>query len=245
MKALIISDIHSNIYSLNAIWDKEKDSDFIYCAGDLVDYGPFPKEVINWCRNHNILCVKGNHDEDVVHHYKKEILFEKIPEEKRTWIHHNAAQLDAEDIQYLENLPETLNFEINGIQYCMRHSFIKRSYETMDNIHQFNQFWSEHYPRDNSSKEKRVIIGHTHNQAIHYLENYSLWMNPGSTSYRPTRQTEDFSKHAHYITINDEEIQLKSVDYDLAPLIEAVKKQKLNEAQIKAGYRFFDKYHTE
>ena len=43
MKALIISDIHSNIYGLEAVYKKEKDSDIIYCAGDLVDYGPFPK----------------------------------------------------------------------------------------------------------------------------------------------------------------------------------------------------------
>jgi len=50
MKALIISDIHSNIYALEAIWAQERDNDIIYCAGDLVDYGPFPKEVLDWVR---------------------------------------------------------------------------------------------------------------------------------------------------------------------------------------------------
>ena len=30
MKALIISDIHSNIYALEAIWSEEKDCDVIY-----------------------------------------------------------------------------------------------------------------------------------------------------------------------------------------------------------------------
>lgn len=48
MKALILSDIHSNIYALEAIWNKERDSDLILCAGDLVDYGPFPQEVLAW-----------------------------------------------------------------------------------------------------------------------------------------------------------------------------------------------------
>ena len=30
MKALVISDIHSNIYALEAIWAQERDSDVIY-----------------------------------------------------------------------------------------------------------------------------------------------------------------------------------------------------------------------
>ena len=46
MKILALSDIHSNIYALDAIWDKEKDADLIVAAGDLVDYGPFPKKDI-------------------------------------------------------------------------------------------------------------------------------------------------------------------------------------------------------
>ena len=52
MKALLIADIHSNICALEAIWNKEQDSDIIYCAGDLVDWGPFPKQVLDWVREH-------------------------------------------------------------------------------------------------------------------------------------------------------------------------------------------------
>lgn len=42
MKALIISDIHSNVKALESIRKAEPDYDVIYCAGDLVDYGPLP-----------------------------------------------------------------------------------------------------------------------------------------------------------------------------------------------------------
>ena len=66
MKTLIISDLHSNIYALEAIWNKERDSDIVYCAGDLVDYGPYPKEVLNWVQSHNVHCVQGNHDRGIV-----------------------------------------------------------------------------------------------------------------------------------------------------------------------------------
>ena len=55
MKALILSDLHSNIHALEAIWARERDSDAIYCAGDLVDYGPFPNEVLDWVRQRRVV----------------------------------------------------------------------------------------------------------------------------------------------------------------------------------------------
>ena len=60
MKALILSDIHSNIYALEAIRAQEQDSDIVCCTGDLVDYGPYPKEVLDWARAHEVICTAGN-----------------------------------------------------------------------------------------------------------------------------------------------------------------------------------------
>jgi hypothetical protein len=65
MKALILSDVHSNIVALEAIWAREGDADAIYCAGDLVDYGVYPRETLAWMRAHNVVCVQGNHDRQV------------------------------------------------------------------------------------------------------------------------------------------------------------------------------------
>lgn len=62
MKALVLLDIHSNMRALEAIWAKERDCDRVYGVGDLVDYGPQPREVVAWMRAHEIPCVQGNHD---------------------------------------------------------------------------------------------------------------------------------------------------------------------------------------
>ena len=62
MKLLILSDVHGNVDALRAIWKEEQDSDKIYCAGDLTDYGAFPEEVIRWMREHHAEVVCGNHD---------------------------------------------------------------------------------------------------------------------------------------------------------------------------------------
>lgn len=65
VKVLVLSDVHANVYALEAVWKKEKDSDIVYCAGDLVDYGPYPGEAIGWMRERGALCVQGNHDRKV------------------------------------------------------------------------------------------------------------------------------------------------------------------------------------
>jgi len=68
MKILVVSDVHSNIWVLNAILRFERDVDIFCCAGDMLDYGTTPVEVIECLKNIKILkyIVKGNHDLHVI-----------------------------------------------------------------------------------------------------------------------------------------------------------------------------------
>ena len=66
MKALVISDVHSNLLALEAVWKKEGDSKAVYCAGDIADWGLYPRETIAWLREHDARCVRGNHDDDLL-----------------------------------------------------------------------------------------------------------------------------------------------------------------------------------
>jgi len=50
MRVVFISDLHSNIYSVEAL-DKElknKSYNYIYCLSYNVGYGANPKEVVDW-----------------------------------------------------------------------------------------------------------------------------------------------------------------------------------------------------
>lgn len=49
----VISDIHSNIFALNATIDdiKSKNIDIVYCLGDIIGKGPNPSECIDICKN--------------------------------------------------------------------------------------------------------------------------------------------------------------------------------------------------
>ena len=64
MKILILSDIHGNWPALQAVLAAEPDADEILCLGDLVNYGPQPRECVEWAMelNPSSRIIQGNHD---------------------------------------------------------------------------------------------------------------------------------------------------------------------------------------
>jgi putative phosphoesterase len=230
-KALILSDIHSNIYALEAIWAEESDSDLIYCTGDLVDYGPFPAEVVAWMQAHEVICTQGNHDRAVVHAYREEPPLADLPMAERAWRHHNAARLNPEAIAYLAQLPQALSFKLDGLRYGLTHLY--REYEEIVSLDQFEEFAASTY---GVPLARRLIFGHTHRQAVRYLSDSHLWLNPGSVSYR---RADDPDQTTHYAVIVDGEISLRRLAYNLAPLQEAVQQVTLQESELKVARRFF------
>ena len=65
MKFAIIADIHANLEAFQVVLNdiKEQKCTHYACVGDVVGYGPNPKECLKIVRDMNIPCVKGNHDE--------------------------------------------------------------------------------------------------------------------------------------------------------------------------------------
>lgn len=62
-KVAIISDIHGNLEALDAVLEDIQSQSIqrIYCLGDIIGYGPNPRECIDRCLNFQ-LCLLGNHD---------------------------------------------------------------------------------------------------------------------------------------------------------------------------------------
>jgi predicted phosphodiesterase len=63
LRYLILSDIHANWESLQAVvaYADGKYNDAL-CCGDLIDYGADPNAVIDWVRVNVAPVVRGNHD---------------------------------------------------------------------------------------------------------------------------------------------------------------------------------------
>ena len=107
MRYAIISDIHSNLAAFQAVLqdiDEKGGVDRIWCLGDIVGYGPDPKECIELLREHDHICVPGNHDWGAI---GKIDLAEFNPEAAAAcrW---TGEQLGPDEIDYLANLPLTI-----------------------------------------------------------------------------------------------------------------------------------------
>lgn len=64
VKRALISDIHSNLEGLEAVLSdiRSQGIDEIFCLGDIIGYGPNPRECIDLVMNCQ-LCILGNHDQ--------------------------------------------------------------------------------------------------------------------------------------------------------------------------------------
>jgi putative phosphoesterase len=64
MKIALFSDIHANLPALEAFFKdvESRDTDAIYCLGDLVGYNIWPNEVIDEIRKRGIPTIAGNYD---------------------------------------------------------------------------------------------------------------------------------------------------------------------------------------
>jgi predicted phosphodiesterase len=103
MRVAVISDIHANLYALEAVLaeiDRET-PDQLWCLGDLVGYGARPNECCGLVRERADLCLIGNHDLVALGSLGIEDFNPEAAEAAR-W---TASVLDEESRSYLASLP--------------------------------------------------------------------------------------------------------------------------------------------
>ncbi len=212
MRLLILADIHANIDALEAVARDAGKADAIYCAGDYVDYGTDPHEVITWLQEHQVHCVIGNHDT---------WLLERGEQLKGTWVYDNYCRMTPEDFAFLRSLPENISFSADGYDYVMHHQMTGNTYDMPKSVVQFDACWESWFRGEVSGIQRRIILGHTHRRCIHQLDENRLWLNPGSVSYR--RPEDDTDKRAHYMMIEDGSISFRTVAFDRSKIFRRIK----------------------
>ena len=100
----ILADIHGNLPAFKAILN-ELDShgvDKYFILGDLVGYGPNPKECIELIRQRDMFCIRGNHDHYVAYNGDVRVAMGKMAKWTADW---TLGQLDDDDKMWLGALP--------------------------------------------------------------------------------------------------------------------------------------------
>ncbi|WP_242821400.1 metallophosphoesterase family protein [Candidatus Arthromitus sp. SFB-rat-Yit] len=156
LKIGIISNIHSNLYSLMEIYNLlEKECvEIILCLGDIVGYGPHPNEVVNFIRRKHIVPIKGIYDSAVINNDFSHINENTI---NNFSVDFTRTELTKNNLYYLSNLPLELsmNFGELNIKFVHKNPYINNQ-DIQEDILVCGY---EHIP-DNIklSKEKCIIM---------------------------------------------------------------------------------------
>lgn len=104
MRSLIVSDIHGNLAAFDAVLEAAQGYDQVWCLGDIVGYGPDPRECIQRLRALPFVAVAGNHDWAVAQRVDLDD-FNADAQDAARWTHD---QLSPADRDFLAQLPERL-----------------------------------------------------------------------------------------------------------------------------------------
>lgn len=107
-----ISDIHGNLTALETVLAdiERRGIETIYCLGDVVGKGPHSARVLDVCRERCQVIVRGNWDESIGGTYEHPVF---------DW---HRAQLGAERLAYLADLPNSFDFWLSGKKVRVYHA---------------------------------------------------------------------------------------------------------------------------
>lgn len=217
MNVAILSDIHGNLYALEAmlVAAKKERVEKLLILGDVVGYYYHTKEILEILAEWDYSFVKGNHEEIL-----SKIISGKLQEpeiRKKYGSGHRIAieQLSDSHLQLLCNAPERMFLEYDGIKILMCHgSPWQMDYYLYPNTKREILDKCEHSDLD------FIFIGHSHYSFI-YKMSRAILVNCGSIG-----QSRSLGGHAFWTLLNTDNgvIQQKSTPYNIQPLIAEIEK---------------------
>jgi putative phosphoesterase len=169
MKIGLISDVHGALDNLTAALTTLRNVpvDCILCAGDLVDYGDYPKDVVRRIIADEIPCVQGNHDRTAA------------ARNYRLRSHQTRQQsqvLGMGTLQWLQQLPITRRFEWHDTRLLLAHSTPAGDdmyIHANSSPHLLRRIVQDAAPAD------VIVLGHTHEPMWLAFDGVTI-INPGS-----------------------------------------------------------------
>lgn len=218
MKILVLSDIHANSVALAAIRER---FDVCLCLGDLVEYGVDPVPCIEWVRHYAHAAVRGNHDHLTVQRVSTLAGhgFRRLAAATRE---HHWRILQPAHFKFLARLPVTRTIELDGKSFYLVHATPR---DPMD----------EYLCNDPAAWQLRlanidadfVCVGHTHIPFHMDLGRCQL-VNPGSVG-----QPRDGDPRAAYAVIENGQVNLRRVEYDIDAAVDQLYAAGLPEDVIE------------
>ena len=255
MRIALFSDIHANLPALEAFFaDVEtRNTDAMYCLGDLVGYNIWPNEIIEAIRKRNIATLAGNHDEAIGNRdsSSNEIDFTVLNNGAISKEFTNQILTDA-NRSYLKTLPAhiRLEFSFHGekITVLLVHGSPNSINEYLYEEHSKEEFAS----LMNSAKADILCFGHTHKPFHKILDiptneatQYKHAINIGSVGKPKDHNNKGcyviLELHSNATLYNEKSISVEFVrfDYDIEKAAQAIENSILPNdfgTNLRNGY---------
>lgn len=171
MKIAIISDIHANLAALSAF--PERDYDELWCVGDLVDYGPRPREVVQEIRGRAQMVVSGNHDYAAGNGEDPQCSapYRHLAAETLRYTQNVCSE---DELQFLKSLPRFQQRTLGSTGFYVVHA------APTDPLFAYCPENSDDWVREvQAIRADVLIVGHTHTPFVRRVSKTTI-VNPGS-----------------------------------------------------------------
>jgi putative phosphoesterase len=208
VKIVIISDIHGNFDALSAL---PENYDELWVLGDLVNYGPQPKEVIDFVRDKAALVVRGNHDQCIGYGDDPRCSprFREMAEATRQF---SNAVVTSEQKLYLRSLLPRIEVLLSQTRFFLCHA------TPSDPFYEYRKPESEKWVKECERLDAEVIlVGHTHIPFIRSF-NRQILVNPGSLGQPKTGKPD-----ACYAVWENGQVSLRSYAYPIEKTINKIR----------------------
>lgn len=208
MKILILSDIHANLEALQSV---RETYDELWILGDVVNYGPDPKETIEAVMSKASIVIQGNHDHavgcDDDSHWSPH--FREVAEAARRF---TSAQLDDSQKAWLRQLPLTAKLERDGVRFHLIHATPSDPHYGRIDID--DDAWLAELETIDADV---LLVGHSHVPFIRELGSKTI-VNPGSVG-----QPRTGDKRASYAVWENGRFSLHQCEYPVEATVEKLK----------------------
>ena len=225
MKILLLSDIHANYPALLAVAHRFKAISFdaVCNCGDSTVYAPFPNETLHWLQTHTCYSILGNTDRKVIKLLKGSTFKKPKKKEKRIMYTWTAENLSKRNSNYLLSLKKTATLQMGTHSIALFHGSPEHPNEFL-----FPSTPDKRFLELSESCAAGIIVtGHSH-MPYHKIVNNTHFINPGSVGRMFDGNP---AASCAVLTLTDSEIDVNHfrIQYDSAPLLQALKTNKLPE----------------
>jgi putative phosphoesterase len=214
MRIVVISDIHGNQEALSAL---PEEYDELWVLGDLVNYGPHPREVIEFVRSRAAAVVRGNHDHAIGYGVSPRCSprFRQMAECMQEF---SVKALNFHDRLYLRRLPLQLSLRRDRTLFRLCHAV------PSDPFYPYLAPDADRWVIECTGLDADVLlVGHTHVPFMRQV-NQCLVVNPGSLG-----QPKHGKPEACYALWDNGSIELRSFTYPFEDCVRAIERLELPE----------------